>query len=254
MTSIDLSIIIPAYHEAGLIEAKLKQLGDYLHAHNYGTVEVLVMTQSHDDTGAAAKHDGKYFDHFRVINLGQRAGKGGAVRAGMFEARGRYRLFMDADLATPLSHLDDVYAFSERGGDVAIAVRSINVTHKGLRKLISEAGNLLTQVLIAPGIRDTQCGFKVFEASAAREIFGRQTITGWAFDMEILLIARRLGYKIETFPANDWHDPKSSGLVGDSALKAAIESLRDLLLIRWRSLRGVYRKPTFVYHSTSADQ
>ncbi len=247
---IDLSIIIPAYHEADTIEYNLHQLAEFVKDKDYGRVEVIVMAQSDDDTGAAAKHDAKYFHDFRVINLGKRSGKGAAVRAGMFEARGHYRMFMDADMATPLHHLDDVYSFMKRGGQVGIAVRSINVTHKGLRKLISEAGNLLTQLLIAPGIKDTQCGFKVFEAQVAQELFGRQTIAGWAFDMELLFVARKLGYKIETFDANDWHDPKAGGLVGDSALKAAVDSFKDLFLIRIKSLRGVYRKPTFIYHRT----
>lgn len=245
--NVDLSIIIPAYHEASTIEARLAELAAYLKDHDYGKVEVLVMAQSDDDTGAAAKHDAKYFHRFRVINLGKRAGKGGAVRAGIFEATGRYRLFMDADLATPLHHLDEVKALMEQGAKVGIAVRDIISTHRGLRKYLSEFGNLLTQVLIAPGISDTQCGFKVFEAEAAEQIFGRQTILGWAFDMELLLIARKLGYKIETFAANDWQDPKTTGLVGDSALKTAVTMFQDMLRIRYRSLRGRYRNPSFTY-------
>ncbi len=247
MSQIDLSIIIPAYNEATIIEQRLKELGDYLKYHKYGTVEVIVMTQSDDDTGAAARHDGKYFAHFRVVNLGRRAGKGGAVRAGMFEARGRYRMFMDADLATPLHHLDDVAAIMAHGGHVGIAVRNIVSTHHGIRKYLSEFGNFLTQLLIVRGISDTQCGFKAFEAKAAEDIFSRQTIVGWAFDMEILLIARKLGYKIETFPANDWHDPKANGLVGESALKAAVAMFSDMLRIRLNAMQGKYRKPTFSY-------
>lgn len=244
---IDLSIIIPAYREADTIELHLEELADYLKDHDYGRVEVLVMAQSEDDTGAAAKHDARYFHDFRVINLGKRAGKGGAVRAGMFEASGRYKLFMDADLATPLHHLDDVKHLMDGGAKVGIAVRDIISTHKGLRKYLSQFGNLLTQILIAPGIRDTQCGFKVFEAEAAEQIFSRQTILGWAFDMEVLLIARKLGYKIEIFTANDWHDPKTAGLVGESALKTAVNMFSDMLRIRSRALRGVYRKPSFNY-------
>lgn len=253
MTQIDLSIIIPAYQEAGTIEHNLTILGDYLKSHHLGEVEVLVMTQSDDDTAAAAQHEAKDFQHFRVISLGQRTGKGAAVRAGMFEATGRYKLFMDADLATPLHHLDNVYDLMQRNGQVGIAVRSISRTHRGLRKLISEGGNLLTQLLIIPGIKDTQCGFKVFESGVASAIFSRQTIVGWAFDMEILLIARKLGYRIDTFPADDWHDPKASGLVGDSAFKAALGSLRDIVIIRWKSLQGEYRHPSFVYHAVKKD-
>lgn len=247
MSSVDLSIIIPAYHEADRIEQSLLTLAGHLKEHHYGNVEVLIMAQSDDDTSAAAKHDAKYFEHFRVINLGKRAGKGGAVRAGIFEARGRYKMFMDADMATPLHHLEDIAKIIAEDGKVGIAVRNIISTHHGLRKLLSEFGNLLTQILIAPGIKDTQCGFKVFESEAAAEIFGRQTILGWAFDMEILLIARRLGYKINTFPANDWKDPKANGLVGESALKASAAMFKDMLKIRWQAINGKYQGKTFVY-------
>jgi dolichyl-phosphate beta-glucosyltransferase len=249
MKPVDLSIIIPAYHEASRIEQSLLMLANYLKQRDYGRIEVLIMAQSNDDTGAAAKHEAKYFDEFRVVNLGQRAGKGGAVRAGIFEAKGRYKMFMDADMATPLHHLDDVAKIMAEEGKVGIAVRNIISTHKGLRKILSEVGNILTQVLIAPGIKDTQCGFKVFESNAADEIFSRQTILGWAFDMELLLIARKLGYRIDTFEANDWSDPKSSGLVGESALKASVTMFKDMIKIRIQSMLGKYREKSFSYTS-----
>lgn len=250
--SIDLSIIIPAYKEAGTIELRLQTLADFLRTHDYGRIEVLIMAQSDDDTGAAARHDAKYFHDFRVINLGKRAGKGGAVRAGMFEAHGRYRMFMDADLATPLEHLDDVKRLMDRGSKVGIAVRNLVGIHKGLkRKFITGAGNLLAQIVLLPGISDTQCGFKVFEAGAAEEIFGRQTILGWGFDLEILAVARKLGYNIETFAAPDWKDPKATGLVGDSASSAALQVLRDMFKVRWGLITGRYRERSFVYQTTS---
>ncbi len=249
---IDLSIIIPVYHEAERIESSLRQLATYLKTHHYGTVEVLVVSQSDDDTAAVAKHDAQYFQNFRVIELGKRAGKGGAVRAGMFEAKGRYKLFMDADLATPLHHLDDVARLIDQGAKVGIAVRNINSTHKGLRKYLSEFGNLLTQTLIVPGIKDTQCGFKVFEAQASAEIFGRQITVGWAFDMELLLIAKRLGYSIETFPADDWQEFKQDGLVGESALKTSVAMFLDMITIRWNAANGRYRDKTFIYQPSKA--
>ena len=249
-TAVDLSIIIPAYKEHRQIEPRLKALAEFLQTRDYGAVEVLVMAQSDDDTGAAARVEAKLFDRFRVINLGKRAGKGGAVRAGMFEAEGRYRLFMDADLATPLVHLDEVWRIMESGGMVAIAVRSLGTIHKSyLRKIITVGGNLLAQVIILPGIKDTQCGFKAFRASAATAIFGRQTILGWGFDMEILAIARRLGYSIETFPADDWRDPKAEGLVGDSPVGAALQVFKDLLRIRLNLWAGRYRYRSYHYEA-----
>ncbi len=255
MSAIDLSIVIPAYNEGPEFGTRMQQLAEYLQAHDYGQVEVVMMMQSDDTSGDVAQADdlAKLHPDFRVVHMGKRAGKGGAVRAGMFEAQGRYRLFMDADLATPLHHLDDVAALMRRGGKVGIAVRNLVSTHKGmLRKFITQFGNILAQVILLPGIEDTQCGFKVFEGSAAEEIFGRQTIIGWGFDLEILAVARKLGYKVETFPANDWKDPKTAGLVGDSAAGAALQVFRDLINVRWGLLTGRYRQRSFHYEADQA--
>ncbi len=250
MTQPDLSIIIPAYHEADRIGETIATLAAFLGKHDYGTVEVLIVAQD-PHTHRLAALECKNHPGFRSIELLERAGKGGAVRTGIFEARGRYKLFMDADLATPLHHLDAVHDFIGRQGDLAIAVRHINVTHTGIRKFISEFGNLLTRVLLTPGIADTQCGFKVFEADVAKQLFGRQRITGWAFDMELLAIARQQKYKIEIIEADDWHDPKVEGLVGDSNAKAAIESGIDMLKIKWRLMTGQYKRIS--YHHSPLD-
>ena len=254
--TIDLSIIIPAYKEGLEFRDRLKALAEFLQAHDYGVVEVVVMMQSDDQSGdreAAELAQHLFEAHgelFRVVNLGKRAGKGGAVRAGMFEAFGRYRLFMDADLATPLKHLDDVKRLMDGGGDVGIAVRDLVKIHKGLkRKLITGVGNVLAQVVLLPGISDTQCGFKVFSAAAAEKIFSYVTIVGWGFDLEVLALARKFGYKIAIFRADDWHDPKAAGagLVGDSASGAALQVLRDLFQVRWNLICRRYQKPTFHY-------
>lgn len=239
-----LSIIIPAYREAERIGATISALAKFLAQRKYDDVEVIVVSQD-PHTHRIAALECKHHHDFRSIELRQRAGKGGAVRIGMFEARGTYKLFMDADLATPLRHLDEVYEFMDRGGDIAIAVRDINVTHTGFRKFVSEFGNILTRLLLTPGIRDTQCGFKVFESSVAEQLFGRQIITGWAFDMEILAIARKLKYKVEIINADDWHDPKQEGLVGDNNAKAALDSGIDMLKIKWRLLRDRYKRISY---------
>ncbi len=247
----DLSIIIPAYMEAPGIADSLERLAAYLNEHDYGTVEVLVVVaNSPDGTAKIAESRAKLFKQFRVIHAGPRAGKGRDVRLGIFEARGRYRLFMDADLATPLHHLDDVKRIMDSGAKVGIAVRDLISIHKELmRKIMTGGGNLLAQLILLPGIKDTQCGFKVFEAEAAEAIFSRMTILGWGFDMEILALARKFHYKIITFETPDWRDPKAvgEGLVGDSQAGAAIQVLRDLFRIRWNLIRGLYRKPQYVH-------
>jgi dolichyl-phosphate beta-glucosyltransferase len=248
-TAIDLSIIIPAYMEATGIATDLDKLAAFLKTREYGEVEVLVViADSADGTAKIAESRSSSFQHFRIIHAGPRVGKGRDVRLGMYEAVGRYRLFMDADLATPLEHLDQVHAAIERGDKIIIAVRDLWRIHKGLlRKAMSKFGNLFIQVLILPGIKDTQCGFKAFEASVAEDIFSRQTMLGWSFDAEVLKIGRLRHYKITTFEASDWKDPKtaSMGLVGDSALHAAVQTLLDTIKIRLNVWSGAYRKSSY---------
>jgi glycosyltransferase involved in cell wall biosynthesis len=249
--TIDLSIIVMSYMESKFIVDTLKSLSAFLATRNYGTIEVLVVVaDSPDGTARLAESQAKLFDHFRIIHAGPRVGKGRDVRLGMFEARGRYRLFMDADLATPLIHLDDVHAFMKRGGQVGIAVRNLFRIHKGIsRKLMSKSVNIAAQILVVPGIKDTQCGFKVFEAKAAEDIFGRITLLNWSFDLEVLAIARQLHYKIEFFETADWKDPKMSnlGLVGDSLVKVVLGGVLDPFKLRLNIWAGKYKKPTYTH-------
>lgn len=247
--AIDLSIIIPAYMEADRIADTLSELAKFLKTRDYGVVEVVVVTaDSPDGTAGIAAAQAKKFEHFHLVNAGPRVGKGRDVRLGIFEARGRYRVFMDADLATPLVHLDQVKEFMDRGGSVAIAVRDLFTIHDGLlRKTMSKAANIAAQLLVVPGIKDTQCGFKAFEASAAEAIFERMTMLHWSFDMEVLAIARQLHYPIEFIQTPDWHDPKAAeaGLVGDSILKVALGAFMDPFKIRLGIWTGRYRKPSY---------
>lgn len=244
-SEIDLSIIIPAYMEAERIHQSLTRLAEFLGSGDFGNVEVLVVTaDSPDGTAKIAASAANLFSHFRLIHAGPRVGKGRDVRLGMFEATGRYRLFMDADLATPLHYLNDVKVFMDQGGQVAIAVRNLLVIHKGImRKVASKSANIAAQILVVPGIKDTQCGFKVFEAQAAKAIFGRMTMLQWSFDMEILAIARRLHYPVEFIEVPDWTDPKadSEGLGGDSILKVALGGFLDPFKIRLGIWSGRYK-------------
>ncbi len=249
--ALDLSIIIPAYMEATHIGNALAKLAAFLDSRDYGAVEVIVITaDSPDGTADIAEAMAGHFQNFRVIQPGPRVGKGRDVRLGMYEAKGRYRLFMDADLATPLIHLDDVQRFIAQGGKVGIAVRDLLIIHHGLlRKMISKSANLAAQLLVVPGIKDTQCGFKVFEAEAAEEIFSRMTMQQWSFDMEILAIARTLHYPIEFIETPDWRDPKAdgSGLVGDSIVKIALKGFLDPFKIRQNIWSGRYAQPSYIH-------
>jgi dolichyl-phosphate beta-glucosyltransferase len=242
-----LSIIIPAYNEATRIEHTLDELAFYVKQHKLKDIEVLVVVAtSSDGTAALARKKAKLFADFRVVDSGPQIGKGRDVRAGMFEARGAYRLFMDADLATPLHHLAEVQRLMVEELPVIIAVRNLNSSHTGVRKLISSLGNWLVQALLLPGISDTQCGFKAFSAEAVEELFRRQTILGWGFDMEVLAIARMQSYRIGQIPAPDWSD-KPNGTFEGEVTSAALETLGELITIVWRRLTGQYRDKHFTY-------
>jgi len=250
---IDLSIIIPAYMEAHVIGDSLDQLAEFLKSHDLGEVEVLVVVpDSPDGTAKLAHEKSGRFTHFRVVDAGPRVGKGRDVRLGMFEAAGRYKLFMDADLATPLAHLEDVKRLvMDPGADLGISIRNLWQIHKSpFRKLVSGMNTIIAPVMVAPGITDTQCGFKVFRADVAEAVFGRMTMLSWSFDAEILHIAHLLGYKIVKIPTPDWKDPKTpgAGLVGDSALRAAVNGLFDLFVIRWNALSGLYKTPNYTHN------
>ncbi len=245
MKTPDLSIIIPAYQEAAIIRGSLRALSSWLKKHDYGVVEVIVVVaESPDGTAKLAEAEAARFEHFRIIHAGPRVGKGRDVRLGMLEAKGKYRLFMDADLATPLVHLDDVQWMIDRGGHVGVGVRNLWTIHNGLkRKVFSKMANILSQVILLPGLKDTQCGFKVFSAEATEKVFRPMTILKWGFDFEILALARRAGYFIYTFEIPDWRDPKAAdgGLVGDSSTKAAIQTFQELLAVRRNLLLRKYR-------------
>ena len=239
------SVIIPAYNEARRIGVTLATLSDHLqaHRHDLGAVEVLVVVaRGHDGTAELARGAAGEFEALRVLDAGAPAGKGRDVQLGMRSAEGRYRLFMDADLATPLHHLESVAKLMREDADVIVGVRDLQQSHRGLRKVISNLGNRLVRGLLDLDIRDTQCGFKAFRAPVADDLFGRQTILGWGFDIEILALAARRGYRIETLPIDDWQDI-AGGTFTNVAVTGALSTFRDLLKVR-RSIARAEPRPT----------
>lgn len=240
-----LSIVVPAYQEEERIGDTLVALAEHLQRTGRTDAEVVVVAATRPDgttdrTAAIAREAAASFTSLRLVTPGTRAGKGRDVRVGMLAARGRVRVFMDADLATPLHHLDTALRLAEAGHPAVIGVRDLTSSHRGLRKLISSVGNRLVQLVLLPGIGDTQCGFKLFTAPVAEEVFGRQTIDGWGFDMEVLAISRHLGRPVTTIPVPDWEDV-SGGTFSDAPVRAALKTLQDLAQIKWRAVSGGYR-------------
>jgi len=253
--SVDLSIIIPTYNEAVMtkdkqprIEQNLKQLSSYMKSHAKGiSYEILVVdADSPDGTGEIVEKCKSQVDHLRLISAGPKPPgqfiKGKQVAIGAKEAKGRYIMFMDADLATPLSHLQEVFELMKADKPVGICVRNLSSSHKGIRKFVSNFGNMLVRVVLTPGIPDTQCGFKVFRADAAEQIFSQQRVISWGFDMEALALARKYGYSISQIDVPDWHDiVTGSKIAGTSAFKAAVQVLPDLVRIKWGLMTGKYK-------------
>jgi hypothetical protein len=148
---------------------------------------------------------------------------------------------MDADLATPLYHIKDFYDAAVNGDNVIIGTRNIARHHPGLvRRLISNTGNLLFRLAVGLWIEDSQCGFKMFDKKSAKLCFGKMTIYGWSFDMEVLAIARANGLKIKAFRIDDWQDVPD-GTFTEGVVKISARSLKDLVRISASMSLGRYR-------------
>lgn len=242
--NIKLSVVIPAYNEEGRIATTLQSLDQYLEKQEYGYEIIVVDNGSSDKTCDLVKrYQQTTVENLVVLCFSKSIGaKGSAVKTGILdEARGQYIMFMDADNATPISEIEKFWPDLESGKyQVVIGSRYLNdsnVTQKQplYRIVLSRMSNLLIQLLTVPGIKDTQLGFKVFTHKAAKDIFKRVTIPGWGFDMEVLTIARKRGYKIKEVGVL-WRERGGSHV----PLKAYIQSLFDLLKIKFRSLFGQY--------------
>ncbi|OGO24878.1 MAG: glycosyl transferase [Chloroflexi bacterium RBG_16_51_16] len=239
MTNPFLSIIIPAHNEENRLRRTLGQVFDFLAKQSYSSEVLVIENASTDRTFDIAREFTVSHPELRVFREAQR-GKGCAVQRGMLEARGEYRFLCDADLSMPIEELKKFLPPATDGFDIAIGSReakgAVRYNEPGFRHWGGRLINLAIQVLILPGLNDTQCGFKCFQAEAATRLFSQQTIHGWAFDIEILYLARRKRYKIKEIPI-DWY------FDADSKVKAVLDALhmlKDIFRIRLNSLRGRY--------------
>lgn len=231
---IDLSIVIPALREEKIISDTLQKVAAFLKTQKFGEVEVVVVAaDAGDKTEEVAKKHAHLFAHYQVINSGPRVGKGHDVQVGMLAALGQKRIFMDADLATPLHHLPTMVRALD-SHDVVIGTRHLSAIHKGfIRSFISQAGNVLIRTILLPGINDSQCGFKGFTALASEQLFSALQTKGWGFDMEILARARKSNLTVKQVMIADWHEAREQGLASDSKTSVAIQSLQELTRIKW---------------------
>lgn len=225
-----LSIVIPAYNEAKRLPLTLIDVDKQLSRAAY-TYEILVMNDgSKDNTAEIARRMSGQIKNLKVVDNPINRGKGAVVRDGMLIGRGNIRLFMDADNATTIDHFDKMQEYFKSGYDIVIGSRSargakLDPPEPLYRQIPGKMGNLFIQMLLLPGLWDTQCGFKAFSERAAEEIFSIMKITGWGFDVEALALGKNLGYKIKEIPVH-WKNTEGSKVKASAYLKVLLETLK----------------------------
>ncbi len=242
-----LSLVIPAYNEERRLPESLQTISSFFSKWPESSVEVLaVIEKSSDRTLEFAREIVKNDPKVRVIDNVVHRGKGFAVKSGMLQARGELVFFMDADLSTPLSEVLKFLAHFGEHPETSVLIGSrrdsrsqILKRQKLFRQSLGRGFNKFVQLFGIRGIKDTQCGFKAFRASVVSEIFARQSINGFAFDVEILMLAQRLGYKIDVLPVIWINSP-------DSKVRVLIDPLKmlwDLIKVRRAVRRSLQSAP-----------
>lgn len=234
-----LSIVIPAYNEAVRIVPTIGAIAAHVSDLGFEWELIIADDGSKDETVELVEELG--FANLRVLRAECNGGKGSAVRRGMLAARGQYILFDDADNSTPIEELGKLLAkVAHEDYDVAVGSRAANGAEEAhrsaLRQLMSNGLRWIVKHIFRIGVRDTQCGFKLFSRTAAQRLYSSQTIAGFSFDLEILYLAAKYGYQVAEVPVA-WIDAPGSKV---DALKEARRFMRDLLKIKWNDLRGVY--------------
>ena len=241
MSEIYLSVIIPAYNEEKRLPKTLDEIDKYLSKQSYNYEIVIVNAGSTDRTGDIVQEAMERIKNLRLVEVKNCQGKGQAVKEGMLAARGRFRVFTDADNSTSIDQVEKMWPEFEKGFGVVIGSRDI----KGAildppqpfhRRLLGDGFSLLTQILCGTfGISDTQCGFKGLTKEAAEAIFPKSKTLGFAFDPEVLVLAKKMNYKIKEIPVH-WENDLESKVKFKSIFKMAL----DLAKIRINLIRGLY--------------
>lgn len=240
MTEPLLTVVIPAYNEESRLPATLARISDVFETRGEPYDVLVVVNGSTDRTAEVVKAAAERDANIRLVVTPLR-GKGRAVKIGISEARGDRIVFADADLSTPIEEVIALAEQLDERNQVVIASRegtgARRVGEPYVRHLMGRVFNLLVQALAVHGIQDTQCGFKAFTRQCAQDVFSRQRIVGFGFDVEVLFLARKLGYGIKEVPVT-WEYAASSRV---DPVKDTIRMFRDVLAVRWNDLRGRYR-------------
>jgi dolichyl-phosphate beta-glucosyltransferase len=226
------SVIIPAWNEERRMSASLQRVVAFVQEQPY-PIEVIVVGGG-GGGGPAEKYA------FIILIRNPHDGKGAAIKTGVAQGQGQYLVISDTDLAVPIEELPKFLPPVLDGYDLAIASREVKgarrINEPSYRHLMGRVYNLLVRLVAVPRIQDTQCGFKAFRREVARDIFPYQTIEGWGFDVEILFIAQRLGYRVVEVPVTWYYGAESKV----KPVRDTLRMFRELLQVRRNARQGLY--------------
>jgi len=241
----ELSIVIPAYNEAAVIGETLAEVSEYLEGRGLDYEIILVSDGSTDNTGKIAISARAKNSRIQVLTNESNMGKGFSVKRGCLAAKGRVIAFTDSDLSYPISEVEKpLKMIQSKAADVAIGSRTVSgariVVHTSpLRQVMSMVFNLFVRLIAIKGIGDTQCGFKAFSHDAVKDIFSLQTMWGFSFDVELIYIAKKLGFKVREFPII-WAKSAESSSV--NPVSDSFAMFLDIIKIRLLDMKGAYKK------------
>lgn len=239
-----LSVIIPSFNEEKNLQKNILKYNKYLSRQNFDYEIIIVNDGSTDKTAEIAGELNKKNNNIKFIDNKINRGKGAAIKQGLLAASGDYRLFIDADNATSIEHIKKTWPLFESGYEVIIGSRSPRdaggrqvIPQNFLKRALGKIGNLIIQLLTVKGIWDTQCGFKAFTEKAVKDIISKATINRFGIDVEILVIAKSLGYKIAVIPVL-WKNSADSRV----GFKGYLTTLPEIIKIKFNLITGKYKK------------
>jgi dolichyl-phosphate beta-glucosyltransferase len=239
-----LSIVVPAYNESARLGSTIERIVAYLDSRCVANAEIIVVDDgSTDDTAALVERYSERDGRIRLISNPGNRGKGYAVRNGVLNARGEWVLFSDADLSSPIEELENLVAAAiEADAPIAIGSRALDrslvKTHQSAaREFSGRFFNFVMRFITGLSFQDTQCGFKLYQRDAAAAVFALQRLDGFSFDVEDLVIAKRLGIRAVEVPV-EWANVEGSKV----SLAKGLKSFADLVRIRWYDLSGTYTR------------